>query len=1256
MAQRPLPHFTAAQQRPSRPPLPPTSSSLASSSRPARQDSLRKQGRPLEGVAMDGRGAYLEAALENRRLQGVAGSGKGGGGVLRETQPGQQGHRADKGKQVDAQEDMRAFANAYGGQVGSWEDEQHRQENARQEVLRSSTTAPAPASSSTATLPAQHLSRMNSTRRYMAQLDDDDDLEALGEGNDNRSTWQSSAWASEARDSVATLNTVPQAKAKGVPRESTMTVASVDGADPFSYSVYATLPSPSDPSFPHPLPSTHHFHPDSASSRPTDSLLSARPTDSYLPSPHDSTIWNEVTAAVGADPSYLSRSAGPASTAGGVAFPSVGSTPSLSASQPASSTGSQGRVRSQTVSKNFSRPFFAAPSTAPPSPKPAPSSPPPRSSPPRPALTNTTFQRPRPAPSPQHSGDSYAPSTLGLENSLSHQHNHHDLDRSSSLGHASSTSHLSSPLDRSSSLGHSSAQCHAAPSLSHSWEDRQATGLALHEEAKRAIALARGKSQRAVRERGRQERAEGVEELSEGKTKLKEDGRIVPPLPEGHHHYHASPSSGPLAAGVVSHQPQESTSSSIHFSPDPPPPPPASAAAATAHFSLSYYHSHSHSHEPSLTSPPPAGAQYASFPSASTPSTSSPSASAFAEDIPRSSPSLSSSHPLPPTLPVSIPLGPPSPAPEPYSFSASPPLNSPPPPPPPRPQTRQRNVLRKPRPHPPPPGSAAASSVEMSRSLSAASSSPSLSSSFDKDKERGGGGGGGTWARFRARSKSRGASDAVPVPSPSPSFHHPSLLSSSSSFSGGALPISHPSDALPLPLSSPSPGSTLSQAEFARLAASRPAFNRARTDASGLSGGLGAGGAGGGKLKNVEGVRSVKVLFGPGGEGGVVGGVGVGEGDGEGEGEVETLAFGPPRPPALAMGMARSLSDFGPSTVPSSSSSTALPASASASILSFSVSGQLSPHPSSGPAAPFMAMGQGNGHDRHASAVPSLYSQYSYYGDQLPPDSPVVVQSRQPSPGATAVKFVDGGGGTGGKRASTTMEKLGLGLFGASVHKGGSKMGMMEAGMGMGMGVGGRQGGKEVVEKREPETADDYLQVGIDLHEHGELERAAWCFEQSAKRNGGCGAGMLMYGLTLRHGWGCATNAPLGFRYLQLAAESVVEDLDRVVFGGRSLTEAEANTKAAKSELVLALHEMGISYRFGWGVAKDKKLACSYFKLAADLGDIDAQVDLAFMLANGKGCKKDMREAAKYYRMAIQQGAESFGLSWVRKKKWGGDE
>lgn len=43
----------------------------------------------------------------------------------------------------------------------------------------------------------------------------------------------------------------------------------------------------------------------------------------------------------------------------------------------------------------------------------------------------------------------------------------------------------------------------------------------------------------------------------------------------------------------------------------------------------------------------------------------------------------------------------------------------------------------------------------------------------------------------------------------------------------------------------------------------------------------------------------------------------------------------------------------------------------------------------------------------------------------------------------------------------------------------------------------------------------------------------------------------------------------------------------------------------------------------------------SYYTVAAKLGDADAQHDLGFCLANGKGCKKDRKEAAKWHRAAV---------------------
>jgi TPR repeat protein len=78
-----------------------------------------------------------------------------------------------------------------------------------------------------------------------------------------------------------------------------------------------------------------------------------------------------------------------------------------------------------------------------------------------------------------------------------------------------------------------------------------------------------------------------------------------------------------------------------------------------------------------------------------------------------------------------------------------------------------------------------------------------------------------------------------------------------------------------------------------------------------------------------------------------------------------------------------------------------------------------------------------------------------------------------------------------------------------------------------------------------PQTPDEYLQLGIKHHEANRLEESALCFERSAKEQGGCGVGMLMYGLSLRHGWGCPRNEKGGFHWLKKAAELAVTDLEK---------------------------------------------------------------------------------------------------------------
>ncbi|KAG0340541.1 hypothetical protein BG000_011756 [Podila horticola] len=176
-----------------------------------------------------------------------------------------------------------------------------------------------------------------------------------------------------------------------------------------------------------------------------------------------------------------------------------------------------------------------------------------------------------------------------------------------------------------------------------------------------------------------------------------------------------------------------------------------------------------------------------------------------------------------------------------------------------------------------------------------------------------------------------------------------------------------------------------------------------------------------------------------------------------------------------------------------------------------------------------------------------------------------------------------------------------------------------------------------------PEKAEDFVRQGIDFHEIGEISKATHYFRSAAEM--GDPVGMLMYGLSVRHGWGCAANRPLAFQYLQKSAEHAVGDLKS--------RDSFAST-AAKGELVLAIYELGICFRHGWGVEKNKKTAAYYFEIAANLGDPDAQNDLAWCYYHGVGVKKDMFKSAKYYRLAAAQGLSLMGNSWIWKDKYGG--
>ncbi|KAJ2772129.1 hypothetical protein IWQ57_001896, partial [Coemansia nantahalensis] len=186
--------------------------------------------------------------------------------------------------------------------------------------------------------------------------------------------------------------------------------------------------------------------------------------------------------------------------------------------------------------------------------------------------------------------------------------------------------------------------------------------------------------------------------------------------------------------------------------------------------------------------------------------------------------------------------------------------------------------------------------------------------------------------------------------------------------------------------------------------------------------------------------------------------------------------------------------------------------------------------------------------------------------------------------------------------------------------------------------------GRAASDKPAQELGEEYFQKAVGFHEQGDLVSAAGYFKRAADKHNPLG--MLFYGLSLRHGWGCQANEHLAFVFLQRAGETVVphvKDMDPAVAG------------IAREELAMAIYELGQSYRQGWGVSRNKKTAAYYFEVAADLGDADAQADVAACYEKGDGVKRNMKRAAHYYRLAHRQGVELFGTSWIFKKKYDSD-
>lgn len=173
-------------------------------------------------------------------------------------------------------------------------------------------------------------------------------------------------------------------------------------------------------------------------------------------------------------------------------------------------------------------------------------------------------------------------------------------------------------------------------------------------------------------------------------------------------------------------------------------------------------------------------------------------------------------------------------------------------------------------------------------------------------------------------------------------------------------------------------------------------------------------------------------------------------------------------------------------------------------------------------------------------------------------------------------------------------------------------------------------------------TAEEHVQKGIECHENGALQESTYHLRIAAKQNHP--TGMLLYALACRHGWGMRPNQKEGVQWLRRAVDCA--GLEMVEDDNSGTKEAAAARKALRAQFALAIYELGVSHLKGWGIEQDKSLALRCFEIAGQWGDVDALAEAGFCYAEGIGCKKDLKKAAKFYRMAEAKGMSMVGNSW----------
>lgn len=178
--------------------------------------------------------------------------------------------------------------------------------------------------------------------------------------------------------------------------------------------------------------------------------------------------------------------------------------------------------------------------------------------------------------------------------------------------------------------------------------------------------------------------------------------------------------------------------------------------------------------------------------------------------------------------------------------------------------------------------------------------------------------------------------------------------------------------------------------------------------------------------------------------------------------------------------------------------------------------------------------------------------------------------------------------------------------------------------------------------------AKQRINIAIELRNKGDLKGSTAHLKEACKLEDR--TAFLLYGLALRYGSGTEIDLHESFNWIR-GATGIKDFKTSVLHANIDPFEIREPLPSLQNDAAApALYECGIAYMKGYGVTAHEWKGLKCLEYAASLGHVDSMCLCGTIWSKTTpNRKKDLRRAAKWFRLAKDQGADLIGADWIYK-------